>query len=142
MSKLTRILQSIALALLALVLAGCPQKREDLLREETLQRFEAVVRWNQFDSIIDFIHPDWLEEHPVSDLDIERLHQFRVSQYRLVQVMSLPDGSGFDRLIQLRMTNRHTARERLVEYTEAWRWDEERKRWMLHSPPPDPSRSR
>jgi len=123
----------------ALVLAGCPQKREDLMREETLSRFEAVVRWNQFDSIVDFIDPDWLDENPVRDLEIERLHQFRVSQYRVRQVIAMPDGQGMDRLVQLRMTNRHTARERVIEYVEAWRYDEASKRWMLHSGPPDPT---
>lgn len=35
------------------------------------------------------------------------------------------------------MYNKHTARERVVEYIESWRWDEERERWMLHSGLPD-----
>lgn len=123
---------------LALVLLGAcaAMNNEDKLRTETLDRFEAVVRWNQFDSIVDFMHPDWLEENPVTSLDIERLHQFRVSQYTLRQVLTAPDG-GVDRIIQLRMYNKHTARERVVEYVESWRWDEERERWMLHSGLPD-----
>ena len=124
--------------LLALVfVAGCgAMSDQDRLRTETLQRYEAIVRWNQFDAMVDFMHPEWLEENPVSSLDIDRLHQFRVSQYSVRQVMSEPAG-GIDRLVQLRMYNKHTARERVVEYVESWRWDEERGRWMLHSGLPD-----
>lgn len=125
------------LILLLALLAGCASLNDrDRLRTETMDRFEAIVRWNQFDSIVDFMHPDWLEENPVSSLDIERLHQFRVSQYSVRQVLTIPD-EGIDRLVQLRLYNQHTARERVVEYVEAWRWDDERERWMLHSGLPD-----
>lgn len=133
-------MRALILIALALLVTGCPQKREDMLREETLKRFEAVVRWNQFDAILDFIDPLWLQDNPVLDLEIERLHQFRVSQYRVMQVIAAPDGQGLERRIQLRMTNQHTARERIIEYVESWRYDEEAKRWMLHSGPPDPTR--
>ena len=131
-----RIFQSAALLSLVL-LAGCGAMSDrDRLRTETIQRYEATVRWNQFDAMVDFMHPDWLEENPVSSLDIDRLHQFRVSQYSVRQVMSVPE-DGVDRLVQLRIYNKHTARERVVDYVEAWRWDEERERWMLHSGLPD-----
>ena len=131
-----RIFQSAALLSLVL-LAGCGAISDrDRLRTETIQRYEATVRWNQFDAMVDFMHPEWLEENPVSSLDIDRLHQFRVSQYSLRQVMSVPEG-GVDRVVQLRIYNKHTARERVVDYVEAWRWDEERERWMLHSGLPD-----
>ena len=130
------ILQLWLLLALAFV-AGCGAMSDrDRLRTETIQRYEATVRWNQFDAMVDFMHPDWLEENPVSSLDIDRLHQFRVSQYSVRQVMSVPE-DGVDRLVQLRIYNKHTARERVVDYVEAWRWDEERERWMLHSGLPD-----
>jgi hypothetical protein len=131
-----RILLSV---LLVLLLAGCPQKREDILRDETTQKWEQVVRWNMFDSMANFMHPDWLAENPVSEFEVQRLQQFKVSQYRVRQVISLPDGSGFDRVVELRLYHLHSARERLVEHVESWRWDEERKRWMLHSGMPDPT---
>jgi len=123
----------IAMTLLLAACAGGPSDRE---RTETLDRFEAIVRWNQFDAIADFIHPDYRAEHPVRAVDLERLHQFRVSQYRVRQVLSSGE-EGLDRLVELRLYNRHTAREKSVEYVEVWRWDQERERWMLHSGLPD-----
>ena len=128
--------------LLLPLLAGCAASQSGRERTEALDRYEALVRWNQFDSLVDFIHPDYLEENPVRDVEIERLHQFRVSQYRVKQVLSITDAEGMDRLIELRLYNLHTARERSVEYVESWRWDETRERWMLHSGLPDPTDER
>ncbi len=131
-------------ALLAvLVLAGCPVTgSQDQRQTETLERYEALVRWSQFDVLVDFMHPDWLEENPIRALDVERLKQFQVSQYRVRQILAVADGSGVDRLVELRLYHIHTARERSVEYVESWRWDEEMERWMLHSGLPDVTQGR
>ncbi|MCA1778303.1 MAG: hypothetical protein LC637_02635 [Xanthomonadaceae bacterium] len=122
--------------------AGCAEKQQNQRRTDTLDRYEATIRWSQYDALVDFMHPDWLEENPVASLDIDRLHQFRVSQYRVRQVLSQTDGSGVDRVVELRMYHLHSARERTVEYLESWRWDEERERWMLHSGLPDVTSAR
>ncbi|HMB40043.1 MAG TPA: hypothetical protein VKO85_13280 [Wenzhouxiangellaceae bacterium] len=133
----SKVILFIGMLILLGLLGACDTLNEkDMQRTETMDRFEAIVRWNQFDSMIDFMHPDWLEENPVTSLEIERLHQFRVSQYTARQVLSDADG-GIDRLVQLRLYNKHTAREKVVEYVESWRWDDERGRWMLHSGLPD-----
>ena len=134
----------LAMALLAaLLLAGCPVTGSQEQRQtETLQRYEALVRWSQFDALVDFMHPDWLEENPIRALDIDRLKQFQVSQYRVRQILAVADGSGVDRLVELRLYHIHTARERSVEYVESWRWDEEMERWMLHSGLPDVTQRR
>jgi len=123
-------------SLLGLLGACGTLDEKDKKRTETMDRYEAIVRWNQFDSMVDFMHPDWLAENPVTSLEVERLHQFRVSQYTVRQVLSDSEG-GVNRLVQLRMYNKHTAREKVVEYVESWRWDDERARWMLHSGLPD-----
>lgn len=128
----------VSLSILLLLLSvGCGTSQTNRERTETLDRFEAIVRWNQFDAMPDFIHPDYLDENPIRAVEIERLHQFRVSQYRVKQVLSIADEEGMDRLVELRLYNLHSARERSVEYIESWRWDETRERWMLHSGLPD-----
>jgi len=133
----SKVILFIGMLILLGLLGACDTLDEkDRKRTETMDRFEAIVRWNQFDSMVDFMHPDWLEENPVTSLEVERLHQFRVSQYSARQVLSDADG-GVDRLVQLRLYNKHTAREKVVEYVESWRWDDERGRWMLHSGLPD-----
>ncbi len=127
--------------LLTLVLVGLAAcaipSQKDKLMNETIEKYSVLVRWSQFDSLVDFIHPDYLEQNPVSSLDIERLRQFRVTNYRVRQVMALEDGSGFDQLVQIQLNHIHTSRERTIQHVESWRWDEDRKRWMLHSGLPD-----
>ena len=136
-------MKSILLLLATMLLSvGCAEKQQNQRRTDTLDRYEATIRWSQYDALVDFMHPDWLEENPVASLDIDRLHQFRVSQYRVRQVLSQKDGSGVDRVVELRMYHLHSARERTVEYVESWRWDEERERWMLHSGLPDVTSAR
>ena len=136
-------LRVLALVALAALLAGCPvQNKQSMRQTETLDRFEALVRWSQFDALVDFMHPDWLEENPVTQLDVDRLKQFQVSQYRVRHIVASEDETGIERLVALRMYHIHTARERTVEYVESWQWDEERERWMLWSGLPDVTRGR
>lgn len=123
-----------------LMLAACGGDRTSRERQEALDGWEHRVRWSVYDSLVDFIHPEWLEENPISELDLERLHQFRITEYRVRAVLAHPDGEGLDRRTRIRMVNIHTQRERVIDHTEVWRYDEDLKRWLLHSGLPDPRR--
>lgn len=122
---------------LAAMLAGCGTNQKDKLRTETIDSYASLMRWSQYDSLIDFMHPEYLEENPIRGLDLERLRQFQVSEYRVRQMLSLDDGSGMDRVVQMRLYHVHTRRERSIQYLETWRWDDEREGWFLHSGLPD-----
>ncbi len=126
-------------SLVLLVACGTGQRHDD--RQDAMDRWEALVRWSEFDALVDMIHPDWLAENPIHPVDIDRLHQFRVTEYRVRQVLADPDGMGFERLIRIRMYHVHSARERVVDHREVWRYDEDLERWLLHSGLPDPQRS-
>ncbi len=123
-------------ALLLVVGCGASQKHEN--RQEAMERWEALIRWSEFDGLLDMIHPDWLVENPVHPVDLDRLHQFRVTEYRVRQVLAEPDGMGFERRVRIRMYHLHSARERVVDHREVWRYDETIDRWLLHSGLPDP----
>ncbi len=126
-------------ALLALaMLSACGGNQVQREGTETMQRWETLVRWSEFDALIDFIHPDYLETNPVRQLDIDRLHQFRTSEYRVRQVLTTPDGQSVERVVRLRMYHVHTAQKRVVDHREVWRYDPERRAWLLHSGLPDP----
>ncbi len=127
------------LAVLAVaLLAGCGGSSSIRDREETLDAWETRVRWSAFETLIDFIHPEWLAENEVTTLDLERLNQFRVSEYRVRAIMVHPDGDSVERRAQIRMINIHNQRERMIEHQEVWRYDQSMKRWFLHSGLPDP----
>ena len=130
------------ISLLALTtLAGCGSGPPERERQERIQAWESMVRWAEHkDGLLDFIHPEWLAENPISMLDVDRLQQFRVTEYRVRQVIASPDGMELDRRVQLRLYHIHTARERVIDHREIWRYDEDMEVWMLHSGIPDPRR--
>ena len=124
--------------LMVLVLSACAGGSMQNERTDTLNAWESLVRWSQFDALIDFIHPDYLAANPVSALDIDRLYQFRVTEYRVRQVLAAPDGQALERMTRIRLYHVHSARERVVDHREVWRYDDDLGRWMLHSGLPDP----
>lgn len=125
-------------SMVLLIACGTGQRHDD--RQDAMERWEALVRWNEFDALVDMIHPEWLAENPIHPVDIDRLHQFRVTEYRTRQMLVDPDGLGFERVVRVRMYHVHSARERVVDYREVWRYDEDLERWLLHSGLPDPRR--
>lgn len=135
---------SVRVTLLILLTAGlcaCGGNQIQRTGNETMDRWESLVRWSQFDALVDYIHPDYLEVNPVMQLDVERLHQFRVTEYRVRQIIASADGLDVERLVRLRLIHLHSAQERLVDHREIWRYDPDRRAWLLHSGLPDPRRS-
>lgn len=122
----------------SLLLTACGGNQKQLEQQQATQRWEALIRWSEYDALVDMIHPEWLAENPVEEKEIERLRQFRVTEYRVRQVLGEPDGIGFERLVQIRMYHQRSARERVIGHREVWRYDEDLERWMLHSGVPDP----
>jgi len=133
--------KSLILLLVALLLAACASGNQaQRERKQTMDQWQSLVRWSEYHALSDMIHPDWLADNPIRNIDMERLRQFRVTEYRVRQVISDPDGMAVERRVQIRLYHVHTARERVIEHREVWRYDEQRERWMLHSGLPDPRR--
>lgn len=131
-----------AVLIIVVLLAACAGSGQMLReRQQTLDHWEALVRWNQFDALIDLIHPEWLAENPVPALDLERLRQFRVTQYRVRHLTSDPDDLSLERTVEIRLYHVHSARERVINHREVWRFDAELDRWLMHSGLPDPRQS-
>lgn len=123
------------------LLAGCATGPSNQEQRERFQAWENVVRWSEHkDPLLDFIHPEWLAANPIPALDIDRFEQFRVTEYRVRQVIASPDGLEVERLVQLRLYHIHTALERVIDHRELWRYDEDQEIWLLHSGIPDPRR--
>jgi hypothetical protein len=129
----------ILIALALLMLAACASGSSNRERSQMMDRWEVLVRWNEFDALLDFIHPEYLAEYPVAERDLERLNQFRVTEYRIRRVTLAPDGESAERLVRLRMYHKGSSRERVVDHRELWRYDEDLEAWLLHSGLPDPS---
>ena len=140
--KLT--LRTIFILCLAALLTACPKTKEEQDLSDTLLQYDTVIRWAQWDAAVDFVAPDYLEEHPVTRLDLDRLRLFRVTQYSVRSAIPTDneEGKGLIQVVEIKMFNKNQARERVVIDEQVWKYDEEIERWQLHSGLPDPTKSR
>lgn len=130
--------RTLLLALLtALLFSGCvpPRKEKDL--DNRLLQYEQMVRWSQWDGAASFLAPEYLEENPITNLDMERLRLFRVTNYTVRSAAPMGEGDEFAQVVEIRMFNRNQATERVVVDQQLWRWNDEAEVWMLHSGLPD-----
>jgi len=88
---------------------------------------------------MDFIAPEFLQQHPVSNLELERLRLFRVTNYTLRSVQVLDQGMTAIQVAEIRMFNANQAVERTIVQQQLWRYNKESGRWRLHSGLPDPT---
>jgi hypothetical protein len=142
--KETQVMKNIMRALLtsalALLLAACPQTREQKDLSETLQQYETIVRWAQWDAAAGFISPEYLAEHPITRLEMDRLRLFRVTAYIVRSSTPVADGKELLQTVEIRMFNNQQARERTTIDNQHWKFDEKSERWLLHSDLPDPTK--
>ena len=133
------ILRTLAIVALALLLAGCPQNKKSTGLTETLDQYEVLIRWAQWDGAADYISQEYQEEHPISNLELERLRLFKVTTYNLRSSTPINEGNGLIQIVEIKLFNKHQARERSIIDEQIWKYNEVRERWLLHSGLPDPT---
>ena len=136
------ILRTLVILGLAALLTACPKTKEESDLSDTLLKYDTVVRWAQWDAAVDFISPEYLEENPVTRLDLDRLRLFKVTQYTVRSAVPVDEGNGLLQEVEIKMFNKNQARERSVIDEQYWKYDKERERWFLHTGLPDPTRGR
>lgn len=130
------------LLLAAFLLPGCASSTQTKTLDTALSQYEKFVRWSEWDAAAGSIAPEYLAEHPITRLDMDRLKLFRVTGYTIRS--TTPDSSGLAirQVVEITLFNRTQAVERTLIDNQDWRYDEELKRWMLHSSLPDVTKSR
>ena len=136
------ILRTLVLLGLTALLTACPKTKEETDLSDTLLKYDTVVRWAQWDAAVDFVSPEYLEEHPVTRLDLDRLRLFRVTQYSVRSAIPFDEGKGLIQVVEIKMFNKNQARERVIIDEQEWKYNEETERWQLHSGLPDPTQNR
>lgn len=131
----------VLLALGVLLLAACaggPGTRAEAL-DRALYDYSAAIRWNQFEVAAESIDPAVLARQPLTDFELERLRQNRITGYTVVASRPTADG-GVVREVELRLVNVHTQVERVLRVRETWRWDADARRWWQTEGLPRPAR--
>jgi hypothetical protein len=129
------LLTILMLASVAALAAGLSRKQRNLL-EEAQNAYGATIRWGSAEDAIGYLDPDYRKAHPLTELELRRYSQIRVSSYRERSTGAMPDGS-VERRVEIGVINVNTQAERLVLVREVWRWDAEGKRWWQASGLPD-----
>lgn len=132
-----KLLTSLTALLTALSLASCATPKKQKSLDDTLRQYEAIVRWSEWDGAVNFLAPEYLEEHPISRLDMDRLRLFRVTQYIVRSGAPLDDGDRYEQAVEIRLFNRNRAVERTILDRQDWQYDANSERWLLHSGLPD-----
>ena len=133
------ILRTLVMLGMAVLLSGCPQTKEDKTLTETLQQYETIIRWAQWDAAVDFISLEYQQEHPITRLELDRLRLFRVTQYIVRSSVPFDEGNALMQVVEIRMFNKNQARERSIIDEQTWKYDAETERWQLYSGLPDPT---
>jgi hypothetical protein len=131
---------TLLISLAVFALASCAGNQVDKSRSEAFKQYETIIRWSQWDAAADFISPEYQKEHPITRLEMDRLRLFRVTAYTLRSTGVFDEGMTARQVVEIKLFNNHQAVERTVIDEQEWRYDEERKRWMLHSGLPDPTK--
>lgn len=138
MHPLQKIISLFVLAVL--VLASCTSNQVDKSRGEAFKQYETIIRWSQWDAAADFIAPEYLKEHPISRLDMDRLRLFKVTSYTVRSAAVFDEGMTARQEVEIKLFNANRAVERTIIDQQEWRYNEEAKRWLLHSGLPDPTK--
>lgn len=137
-----RTVQLLLLGLLALAslsaLAAGPKitKKQRKELEEIQVKYDATLRWGTVEDALPYLDPEYAKAHPLTDLELRRYEQVKISSYRAGDNVPLPDGR-VGRNAEARVINNNTQSERTVRVKEIWRWDAEGKRWVQANGLPD-----
>ncbi|MDE2155128.1 MAG: hypothetical protein KGJ97_08755 [Xanthomonadaceae bacterium] len=129
------------LAMLSVLLpAGCAtQNRSDTLTA-TLTAYGSTLRWGDFQSAALFIDPKIRAAHPLSDLDLARYKQVRVTEYDSGSGPVPLDDLDVQQTARISLVNIHTQSERTIVDHQTWHYDEKTRHWWLTSGLPDITR--
>ncbi|MDA3913345.1 hypothetical protein [Oleiagrimonas sp.] len=120
-----------------LLLGGCATDRRNKSLESTLTAYGAALRWGSFAEAESFIDPTYRKAHPLTDLDMSRYKQVRVSDYDSGNG-PIPVSKGTVRqVVRIGIINKNTQRERTIIDHQTWTWDAKQKHWLLETGLPD-----
>ena len=129
------------LAILAItLLAGCASADRSHRLMESTHGYEARVRWGDFAGALSFVHPSARPDPQRLSFVLQRFEQIRVTGYAPVGRAPSADANTYSVVMELRIVNRHTLTERVLQDRQEWLYEEATGRWWLMTGLPDISR--
>ncbi|HZX70789.1 MAG TPA: hypothetical protein VFE77_08215 [Rhodanobacter sp.] len=128
------------LLLMILLLAACATQERSQSLTSTLSAYGGVLRWGDFASAVQFIDPEVRAKHPISELDLARYKQVRVTEYNDDAGPVPISPTEVQQMVKISLVNIHTQAERNVIDRQTWHYDEKARHWWLTSGLPDITR--
>lgn len=124
--RLRLFLAALALALLA----ACGVGSQNDLRDNTLFAYAGAIRWGHIDDAWSMVDPEYARQHPMTALERERFEQVQVTGYQVTGSEMLSENELMQQ-VEIRLVNRHTLTERVIQDRQRWRWEPAARRWWL-----------
>lgn len=136
---MNRLIHYLFLAVSALLLTACASgSAMPFQQTKALEDYQGAIRWGEFEQAWQFLDPASRQAHPIDDLERERFKQVEVTGYE-VKTREQTEGLVVQR-VEIRLVDKHTQTERIINDNQQWRWDPASKRFWLMSGLPDISR--
>ncbi len=130
-----------ACGVLILALAASPalaKSREKIL-EETLRTYAATIRWGSIEQAESFVDPKYREAHPLTQLELDRYKQVRITAYNDRIAIPVNDNE-VRQTVEIGLVNVNTQEARTIIDQQVWKYDPKAKVWLLASGLPDITR--
>jgi len=128
-----RRIPSMLLMLSILLLAACATQDRSQSLTTTLSAYGGILRWGDFASAVQFIDPEVRAKHPLTELDLARYKQVRVTEYNDDAGPVPISKTEVQQTVRISLVNIHTQAERSVIDHQTWHYDEKTKHWWLTS---------
>lgn len=133
---------AIVTVLSAALVAACSMnsiKSKESILDDTLKTYAATMRWGDMTQGLGFVDPTYLQAHPMTDLDLARYKQVRVTAYDDQPAAPVSE-TEVRQTVEIGLVNVNTQAARSVIDNQVWRYDEKAKRWWLTTGLPDITR--
>jgi len=117
--------------IITILLASCggtSNKKRNL--DSTLFKYASLIRWSNFDAAVNYLKPGDEDIKP-SDFELQRLKQFKVSQYLESPITPGSDEYIILQSVEIQLYNIHTNKTKTIYDHQSWEYDDKLKQWFL-----------
>ena len=130
----------VVVALSCVILAGCTSNERAYRFQKAVESYNKQIRWGNFMGALAMVHESARPDPQRMRFLLNRYEQVQVTGYATIGRRATPNTNDFIEVMELRIVNRHTQRERVIQDEQVWRYFEEEGVWWQMSGLPDISR--
>ncbi len=123
----------VVVILMTLLIAGCVTDRRANRLQTTLNAYASALRWDHIASGLVFVDPAVRKKNPLSQLDLDRYAQLRVSSYEVQSSLPASGPDDYRQVVEIGLINRNTQTVRHIVDRQVWHWDAKTQHWWLES---------